>query len=52
MFQFENLFTGESFRGTINELFFLLEGKHESLFNKADVIKSYGWSFNENKIIL
>lgn len=43
MIDFKNSFSGDTFTGPIDELFFKLTGTHDCIADKADVIRSYGW---------
>lgn len=51
MYKFENCFTKDKFVGTVDQLFFMIEGVEESIFCKSDVLKSYGWYWDESETI-
>lgn len=50
-YKFTNSYTGWEFIGTVDELFFKLEGTHETILNKEDAITSQGWSFDPSNAI-
>jgi hypothetical protein len=52
MYHFTNSFTGQKFLGSVNQLHRMLTGEDESIFDKTDVIKSHGWTWDPFHVIL
>lgn len=49
---FTNVFTGQTFEGTLRELYERLGENKNTILNKTDIVKSHGWSWDEDYYVL